>query len=762
MSSSDAHVDDNPLLEGLNAPQREAVAHVDGPMVVVAGPGSGKTRVITNRIANLVLTIGIAPWNILAITFTNKAAGEMRDRVAAQLSEKQARAVTICTFHSLCARIIRQYADRLNLPPGYSIYDASDQKSAMKQALSDLEVREQNFPPSRALASISNAKNELIDAETFAANAADFYDKSIARLYKRYQQILTNNNALDFDDLLMRLVELLRGHRDVLEQLRQRWQYLLIDEYQDTNHVQFVIANLLAAEHRNICVTGDPDQSIYRWRGADIRNILDFESHYPDAKVVRLEQNYRSTRSILGAADHLIRNNSRRRHKELWTDNEGGEAVEVVRVLDEQEEADRVVRFLSEQHDEHDIAWRDMAIFYRTNHLSRVIEEALRKANLPYQIARGTAFYDRAEIKNAVAYMRAIANPADAVNLLRIINTPARGISDRTVKMMQTHSVEHDVPIDRLLHEPQRLTNLNTRAVNAIRAFADTLDGWRREAGFDTGGQHADAPSGLLGERSLRGLVEHVLRDSTLEEYYRNDKSDPDAERLMNLGELVSSAQQFEEQFDFEHAGESTTVAQKLEGWLEQISLVSDIDAVDSSQGAITLMTLHAAKGLEFPVVAILAVEDGLLPHSRSNSDDDELEEERRLMFVGITRAKRRLLITHATQRTVFGRTEASMPSRFLRELPEEHVEIIDEADESLRDWTRSDRRQRDALSQRASAMAGQEEFPAGCTVEHAHFGVGKVLRVSAAGAHTRAQVQFRNAGVKTLILQYANLQRLD
>ena len=481
-ATTHALTDPAELLDGLTEPQAQAVQHVDGPLLVLAGPGSGKTRVITRRVAYLVKAVGIAPWNILAITFTNKAAGEMRDRVGALVSERQARAITVATFHSLCARLIRRYAERLGLPPGYSIYDTADQKRAIKQALDDLEINAKNFPPASMLSAISNAKNDLLDAAAFAKNASDFHARTVAKVYTKYEQILKRNAALDFDDLLMRTVQLMKRHPDVLAELRERYQYVMIDEYQDTNHAQFMIANGLApgsarvqpaadgsaapgsTSGGNIMCTGDPDQSIYGWRGANIQNILEFEAHYPDATVVRLEQNYRSTKHILAAADALIANNRARRHKTLWTENDTGEPIRVVTCVDERQEARHVLEQFRKLHDDGGVPWAQMAVFYRMNSLSRVMEEALRDAGVPYVIARGTAFYDRKEIKDAIAFLRTIANPADEVNLLRVINTPARGISAASIKALQAHALAHHTPVDALLDDPTVVAGLNSRA----------------------------------------------------------------------------------------------------------------------------------------------------------------------------------------------------------------------------------------------------------------------------------------------------------
>ena len=759
-TNTDVESADDPLLSDLTEPQREAVTHVDGPMLVLAGPGSGKTRVITKRIAHLVLRVGIAPWNVLAITFTNKAAGEMRDRVAGMVSERQARALTLSTFHSLCARLLRQYADRLGLPPGFSIYDSADQKRAMKQALSELELDPKRHAPGKMLGIISNAKNDLLDAEAFAKQAADFDSRTAAKVYHKYTQILERNHALDFDDLLLKTVQLLRRDSTVLAELRDRFQYVLIDEYQDTNHAQFLIANALASDHTNIMVTGDPDQSIYGWRGADIQNILDFERHYPQAKVVRLEQNYRSTGHILHAADTLIQNNSARKHKALVTDQPPGPPVQIITTRDERHEAQQVLNWLHRLHDEEGVGWGEMAIFYRTNSLSRVLEETLRQSGVPYQMARGTAFYDRKEIKDAVAYLRALVNPADEVNVFRIINTPARGISDKTVKALQAKSLADNVPIDRLLAEPTQVTALQARAQNAIAKFQRLLDGWRAAAGLDESGQ----PAGETSDLALDALVQRVLTESGLKDYYANDKTDPEQERVANLGELVSSAHQFEQEYrmqrELDAAGEGDlSTGELLLAFLERISLVADVDTVSHEQGAITLMTLHAAKGLEYRAVAMVGVEDGLLPHERSMETDQQLEEERRLCFVGMTRAMAHLMLSRANYRTIFGRTMPTIPSRFFNELPEPPLESTDYSeDDAAGDLLN----EAEGRAQRSLAGQQAQQFPPGCRVWHQSFGQGTVRDVQTMGAHTKASVAFDDAGTKTLILQYANLQKLS
>jgi len=766
MDSQDIASRNAALLADLTEPQVEAVTHKDGPLLVLAGPGSGKTRVITRRIAYLIREHDVAPWHVLAITFTNKAAGEMRHRVSELVTQRQADAAMVTTFHSFCARMLRFYGERIGLPPGFSIYDTSDQQRAVKRALELLDISSSNFSPATVLHTISNAKNELLDAEGYEKYAHDYYSKNVLKIFRKYESLLKQCNALDFDDLILKTVTMMREQPDILAELRERYQYVLIDEYQDTNHAQFVLANALASEHKNFCATGDPDQSIYGWRGANIGNILDFESHYPDAKVVRLEQNYRSTKNILAAADGLIANNTKRKHKALWTENETGQQVTVVACHDERAEAKWIVEQIQAYHDDLGLDWSDFAIFYRTNSLSRVMEDALRNATIPYQIARGTAFFDRKEIKDAVAYLRAIANPADEVNLMRIINTPARGISNNSVKAMQAHAVANEQDLDAIIKQPEQVNALNTRAVNSVNKFAAMLDNWRRDAGLS-----GDMLLGLDSSMSLKGFVEKVLTESGLLEHYRNDKSDIDGDRIDNLGELVSSAQQFEDDFlmdvDLEtNEHREPSLCDKLLAYLEQIALISDVDAIQTTGGSVTLMTLHAAKGLEYPVVAIIGVEEGLLPHERS-LEDRSLEEERRLCFVGITRAMRQLVLSHARHRTVFGSSSSTIPSRFLNELPPDVLEQKDVADETNPLRMRmggSGRSPRQLIAERQTTAAAEKasEYPPGTLVRHPQFGVGRVITVTPSASHTRARIEFPNAGVKTIILQYTTLEKLD
>jgi DNA helicase-2/ATP-dependent DNA helicase PcrA len=562
----------------------------------------------------------------------------------------------------------------------------------------------------------------------------------MARVYEKYQRLLKANNAVDFDDLLMKLADLLRHNAEVRTACQQRYQYVLIDEYQDTNHAQFMIAHTLSAGHRNICVVGDPDQSIYGWRGANIRNILEFEQHFPDAKVVALGQNWRSTPEILAAADALIRNNRQRRHKPLFTDNAGGSAIAVVHAADEEHEAELVVEYLRAQQSD-GLTWSDMAVFYRVNALSRALEDRLMRSSIPYQVARGTAFYDRKEVKDAIAYLKMLANPADQVALERIINTPTRGIGKTSLDHLKAFAAANDLTLWDALGDPRILGQLPARTAKAVGKFSALFDQWREQLTGDSD-NHMFAGKQLAG---VRQLVESVITDSGLEAMYRKQ----DEEKLANLDELITAAQRFDEEYGEPEAALSA----KVNDYLQAVALVSDVDAVDEESGAVTLMTLHAAKGLEFGAVAMVGLEEGLLPHSRSLDDPSEMEEERRLCFVGITRACRHLMLSHARYRAIRGYRERTIPSQFINELPQEVIEV--------RDVT-SDRDFADDAKPGYGARPSRVGLPTGSLVRHPQFGVGTVEQVSGAGASTRARVKFPAVGIKTLILQYARLERVE
>jgi DNA helicase-2/ATP-dependent DNA helicase PcrA len=766
----------DPLLEGLTEPQRRAVEHTEGPLLIIAGPGSGKTRVITRRIAHLI-RLGIPAWQILALTFTNKAAGEMRERALHLLggdTERTARGLTVTTFHSLCARLLRRYADEAQLPGltgTYSIYDSGDQQALMKRVIANAGLSTTNWPPGAVLHRISDAKNKLLDASAFSKSASDFHSRTIAKLYEGYEKALRAANAVDFDDLLMLTVKMLSTRPRIASEVRARWQYLMVDEYQDTNHAQFVLATLIATRDDppgatpNICVVGDPDQSIYGWRGADIANILEFEQQFPGCAVIALGQNFRSTPTILRAADVLIKHNTVRKDKDLFTDRTGGEKPEVVLCRDEHHEAALVVDWLKNLRESGaGMQWKDFAVVYRMNSLSRVMEEACRGAGVPYVIARGTAFYEREEVKDALAYLRLLANPNDDVSLLRIVNKPTRGVGAASLARVQAFAEERAEPLMRALAMSEGLDGVSPRASNAMRAFVDMVEGWSGRGTF----------MGAEVSGSLADLVERVVKESGLEDHYGKKSGDTEEqreERLANLAEVVSSAREVELEYD-PGADAATDPAAApgadtpppppllamLRAYLESVSLVADADKVDPARGAVTLMTLHAAKGLEFRAVAMIGLEEGLLPHSRARESASELEEERRLAFVGITRAMERLLITSAKYRTVRGMRERTVPSQFLRELPADGVVFSDQADALSFEDTDEEYGARSAHAWGEPSM--KVEFPVGTMVRHARFGVGKVVSVMG-GTDAKATVAFRDVGTKTLVLRYANLRRM-
>jgi len=706
------------LLRDLTEPQRQAVTHVDGPLLIVAAAGSGKTRVITRRVAYL-MSLGIEPRSILAITFTNKAAGEMKQRISAdsprpihdwgRLDQKWP---IIGTFHSLCLRILKHYAAEVGLPPNFSVYDSTDQNHLMKEAIKALDISMQNLTPGMIHGTISNAKNKLIDAEQYAQSASDRYSQIVAQVYRKYQQLLKSAGALDFDDLLQQTVQAMRDHPNILAELQDRFRYILIDEYQDTNHAQYVLVHALAMKHHNICVVGDPDQSIYAWRGADIANILDFERDYPDATVIRLEQNYRSTKSILAIADHLIGHNHRRKEKRLWTENDAGEKALVLMCRDEHDEAYAVAGELVKLQQQ-GMPWNQMAVFYRMNSLSRVMEDALRRKNIPYQIARGVEFYGRKEIKDVLAYLRVIANPSDEVSLSRIINVPTRGVGDGALRTMQTHAVAHGISLWQAMQDAGNVSGLSARARNSVEQFVKLIDSFKSPS------------SGIT--HSVKEIMEQVVARTGIEQMLRKDESRGESQ-VANVEELISAAAEFE----------SENPEGTLSDYLTQVSLVSDADHMEGAGGAVTLMTLHAAKGLEFPAVAIIGMEEGCLPHSRSRDSNDDLEEERRLCFVGITRAQQRLILSSAARRLIRGSYTNTLPSKFLSEMPREMLnKIVHSSDHA--DYPEPE--------------AG--EFHIGQSVRHRTFGMGRIVDLS----HSRAVVDFAISGRKILILSAAGLQ---
>tara|TARA_B100001059_G_C17823293_1_gene579722 strand:- start:399 stop:2705 length:2307 start_codon:yes stop_codon:yes gene_type:complete len=757
------------LLDGLTDPQLEAAAHVDGPALVLAGPGSGKTRVITRRVAWL-LHQGIPAWQVLALTFTNKAAGEMRERIDALLPPTMSnrRGLFVATFHAFCARQMRNHAQLVGLDSGFSIYDTSDQRSAMKEALSTSNLDSGNWTPASMLSAVSKAKNDLKTAAACEEEAGDFYTRAVARAYQSYSKILRRNNAVDFDDLLLLTAELVRTNETVRSELQNRFRYVLIDEYQDTNHAQFVIADGIANAHGNLFVVGDPDQSIYGWRGADVANILEFEEKYTGTKIISLGRNFRSTGHIVAAADALIRHNRRRKHKDLHTELGDGEQVRMIRCQDERHEAEQIALAIRSASTD-GIDYRSMAILYRVNALSRVLEDSLRSAGIPYVIARGTAFFARREIKDALSYLRALANPLDDVALARIVNVPARKIGAKTLKAISRHAMHEDISLFDALLDVNRVEGIGPRARRSVEIFTQTVARWQ-----------AQLQNGHLAQ--LAGFVAQVITESGLEAMHLGTGDEDGQERVANLNELVNAAAEFEmpdeeldgpppEVIDAMEANEATLpivdsapvagLIEALRSFLESVALVSDQDAIDESRGAVTLMTLHAAKGLEYDFIAMAGLEEGMLPHARSQEGEQELEEERRLCFVGMTRAKRRLVMTMAASRAVRGQRNRTVPSSFLSEVPEEHVSLerldgsggFDEGLSIVYDSEFAD----ESHDEDGSGLGAR--FPAGTVVRHPQFGIGTVRSISPRGTVSSAKVAFHGIGTKTLILEYARLE---
>ena len=739
--------DDN-ILQDLNPAQRDAVIHRNGPMLVVAGAGSGKTRVLTHRIAHLIGNDNINPFQILAITFTNKAAQEMKDRVAA-LVGPVAEKMWVSTFHSACVRILRRDAEQLGYPSTFSIYDQADAVRLTGYVARDLGLDTKKFVPRSVHAHISNLKNELVSTHQALEKAEGVFDRKIAEIYEEYQRRLRTSGAMDFDDLLNVTVELFTAHPDTLSHYQERFQHVLVDEYQDTNPAQNDIVLKLGDKHQNVFVVGDSDQSVYAFRGADIRNILEFEKAFPDTSVVVLDQNYRSTQTILDAANSVISNNFGRKPKDLWTNKSTGDKIVLYRADDEVEEAAWVVGELQRQHEQGVLRWSDVAIFYRANAQSRIIEERLASATIPYRVVGGTRFYDRREVKDALAYLRAIVNPADEVSLKRVLNVPKRGIGDSSITKLDQYATSHGVP------------------------FSEALNSWP-EAGIS-----GPAKKGLanftelinqLSNRTQEGpaeILHQALEKSGYISELRDERSIEAEGRLENLAELIGSAETYETCDEF----------------LEQVSLVSPTDDLDD-QSEVTLMTLHTAKGLEFPQVFIVGMEDGIFPSFMSLGDPDQLEEERRLAYVGITRAEEQLHLTLAQSRWIYGQQQYNTPSRFLREIPDELLDdrspksghkisssapVTHSTDHREdKEDKRAERRERarERVIEKAIA-AGQHQpttpstdFKTGDDVTHPKFGDGVVVNISGSGDNAEISIHFADFGEKTLLSGWANLQK--
>lgn len=725
------------LLDGLNREQQQAVQHTEGPLLILAGAGSGKTKVLTVRIAYL-LAQGVNPYEILAITFTNKAAKEMKSRVEGLVGDVANR-IWLSTFHSFCAKFLRFELDNfLGYNSNFTIYDTSDSQVVLKAALKALNLDDKYYPVGAMISAISDAKNKLMFASDYRKQARDFYQQKVADVYEYYERELRKNNALDFDDLLLVAVKLLQSNAAVLEKYSKRFKYVMIDEYQDTNHAQYLLAYLLSSHWKNIAVVGDADQSIYAWRGADIQNILDFEKDYPNCTSIKLEQNYRSTKIILDAANAVIDNNEGRPEKNLWTDKVEGAKIQHFTAQSEHEEAAFIGDTIVKKHDIHGVPYGDMAILYRTNAQSRVLEEALIKRALPYTMVGGTKFYDRKEIKDVLAYLRVLYNPFDDLSLLRIINVPKRSIGVTTVSKLQDYARENGTSLF------MTLTQLH---------LVDTIKGKTKEK-LEEFGILIFTLVAEMDDKSVLDILEAIL-DRTGYLAQLEESTDPqDQARAENIGELLSVAKDFQD----------TNPTGTVEDFLEQVALVNDVDSFEQEESKVTLMTLHAAKGLEFPIVFLGGLEEGLFPHSRTLMNPEEIEEERRLAYVGITRAEKELYISNATTRTVFGRTSSYLPSRFIDEIPAELVDSLRAKRRIPDDIKPTVPRHMSVASRPVTKPIIRNEVIAdwkvGDTAIHSKWGNGKVVNVSGEGAGMKLTIEFPTQGVRVVMAKFAPVKK--
>ncbi len=719
------------LLKQLNEQQRRAAETVDGPVLILAGAGSGKTKALTHRIAHLITDKDVSPMHILAVTFTNKAAGEMKERVAALLKQaargsRAYEAPTLGTFHSICVRILRRDGQIAGLASGFTIYDAHDSLVAVKNAMDRLEISQKQFNPSYVRHEISAAKNELVSADRYTELAANYSQETIARIFMEYEKMLRRNDALDFDDLLVHVVRLFRDHPNVLAKYQRLWKYVMVDEYQDTNKVQYTLTRMLVQKHRNICVVGDPDQGIYSWRGADIRNILQFEEDYPDAVVIKLERNYRSTQTILDAAQAVIEQNRQRKEKKLWTDVGPGELVTVLEALNERDEADVVV-LEARRHRASGGKYGDVVVLYRTNAQSRAIEEALRTSHIPYRIVGGVRFYERKEVKDILAYLTVLNNPNDTVAFRRILNVPTRGIGDKAIAALTEAADKRGISLAHATSAAEDIPALAPASRRAVLRFDALYRNLRSKAENAT----------------VAELISAILSETRYEEWI-DDKSVEAAARLENIAELQNGATRYDHLSGYEALGV----------FLEDVALITDIDEMNDEDQAVTLMTLHAAKGLEFPFVIMVGMEEGIFPHSRSLIDPSEMEEERRLAYVGMTRAMQRLLMTYASSRVLYGTPQANLPSRFLSDIPDHLVHAP------------AGRYRAPSLRSQATVSQEPFEYPdetqepqyleIGDKVEHPKFGPGTVTELS----ETVLTVQFASVGTKKLSSSFSSLMR--
>ena len=735
------------IYDTLNPQQKEAVWQTEGPVLILAGAGSGKTRVLTHRIAYLIEEKGINPWNIMAITFTNKAAGEMRERVD-KIVGFGSESIWVSTFHSSCVRILRRYIDRLGYDHNFTIYDTDDQKSLMKDICKKLQIDTKIHKERAILAAISSAKDELITPEEYELNAmGDFSKKKIAQAYKEYQKELKKNNALDFDDLIVKTVELFRSCPDVLDSYQERFRYIMVDEYQDTNTAQFKFVSLLAEKYKNLCVVGDDDQSIYKFRGANIGNILGFEKVFPQAKVIKLEQNYRSTQNILDAANEVIHNNMGRKNKSLWTDNEEGEPIHYRQFMNAYEEAEYISGDISRRVREDGCQYKDCAILYRTNAQSRLFEEKFLMANIPYKLVGGVNFYARKEIKDLLSYLKTVDNGKDDLAVRRIINVPKRGIGPASLTKVQDYADQKGISFYDALRETENIPALG-RAAAKITPFVTFIQSLRSKLEYV----------------SVSELLKNIIEETGYVAELQAEGTEEAEGRIENINELITKVVSYEEE------NEDPT----LSGFLEEVALIADIDTVDGDDNQVLLMTLHSAKGLEFPYVYLAGMEDGIFPSYMTITADDptEIEEERRLCYVGITRAMKELTLTCAQQRMIRGETQYNRPSRFIREIPRELVELgrnFKEQKVKEIPLPKSMKQMREAFRQPAF-MPKQFEvkketslsYNVGDTVKHIKFGVGVVKDIAEGGRDYEVTVDFDKVGVKKMFASFAKLKKVE
>ncbi len=714
------------ILDGLNSAQSEAVQTMEGPLLILAGPGSGKTRVITHRIAYLIRVCGASPYHIMAVTFTNKAAREMRERLV-QLLGEAVEALTLGTFHAICARILRRDGKGLGLDSSFVIYDEEDQLNVIKQALQELNLDSKQYAPRALHSAISAAKSRLISSEEYVHRVNSYFDEIVNRVYVRYQQLLGQGRAVDFDDLLMKVVQLFQRCPDILGKYQSRYVHILVDEFQDTNTVQYLLVKQLAGKYHNVCVVGDPDQSIYSWRFADLRNILSFEKDYPEAKIVLLEQNYRSTKTILETASDIISANTRRKPKNLWTENEAGAKVAIIESYNEEEEAQFVIKEIESLVSQDQMSLKDFAVMYRVNAQSRALEENFVRYGVPYKLVGGTRFYQRREVKDVIAYLRLVHNPQDNVSLTRIMNVPGRGIGQTTLGKLQSWANARSIPLYDALKQASEAGVLSSHAGQILKAFAGVVDGLIAESR----------------ELTLSELLESLLEHTGYREYIL--AKERGEERWENIMELRSVVREYDG-LDRQEA---------LANFLEKVSLVADIDELDEKADAVTLITLHQAKGLEFPVVFLVGLEEGILPHRKSFGDPDEMEEERRLCYVGVTRAKKQVYLLRSYRRSLFGSGSGNPPSRFLQDISPHLVST-----KGL--WEEKAAPLAEVYSRPLSHPLEFLELKVGDYVRHSKFGDGIVMNCLASRGDHEVTVAFEEAGIKRLLLSLAPLEKID